>query len=125
LSPAGINQEAIMAMERAGFIIYRSNTQGSEIYKIKYSYNLTPIFAFTKKIDYRKNPRNGFMAIVIEPNANLNLPRVRGTYRRLTLLYEDPSGYAGADLEERKFDEICRQIGLEMFYVFSKLRSVK
>jgi arsenate reductase len=122
LNPSEFNQEAIFAMERAGFIIYRSTTEGGEIYKIKYSYNLEPIFAFAKKIDYRKNPRSDFMAIVIEPNADLNLPRVRGTYQRLTLLYEDPAGYSGTELEEEKFDEICRQIGLEMFYIFSQLR---
>ena len=122
LNPGTFNPEAVFAMERAGFIIYRSSIEESDIYKIKYSYNLEPIMAFPKKIDYRKNPRNEFMAIVIEPNADLNLPRVRGTYNRLALLYKDPSGYVGTDECESRFDEVCRQMALEMFYVFSQLK---
>jgi hypothetical protein len=82
---------------------------------------LEPVLAFPKKINHSKNPGNNFMAVILDGNADLNLNNIKGTYNRLFLEYEDPLGYVGSDLEDKKFNESCKRIAVEMFYVFSQL----
>ncbi len=123
LKPNEISESAIVALEKAGFIVYKSNINGVDVYRIKYSYNLLPIIAFPKKIDHVRNPNNDFMAVILDMNADLNINNIKGTYNRLFLEYEDPKGYEGSDMENEKFNESCRQIAVEMFYIFSQLHN--
>jgi arsenate reductase len=44
-----ISDPAILALEKAGFIIYKTSLDGGQLYKVKYSYNLKPHFVFQKK----------------------------------------------------------------------------
>lgn len=125
LVPQQIPVNAILAMEKAGFIVYKARVGGIDVYRVKYSYNLEPLALFPKKIDHLKNPSNNFMAVVLDSNAELNIKNIRGTYNRLFLEYEDPAGYIGLEVEKEKFDQTCRQVAVEMFYVFSQLRKRK
>ncbi len=109
-------------MEKAGFIAYKSEVDGLGVYRIKYSYNLQPIVAFPKKVEHVKNPYQDFMAIIVDNNAELNLPNVRGTYHRLFLQYDEHDGYQGFDMENQVYESTCRKVAVEMFYVFSQLR---
>ena len=122
LKPDEISVNTIVALEKAGFIVYKSQVNGVDVYRIKYSFNLEPVIAFPKKINHTKNPGNNFMAVILDGNADLNINNVRGTYDRLFLEYEDPKGYEGSDMENEKFNESCRQVAVEMFYVFSQLK---
>jgi len=121
LNPDEISDNTIIALEKAGFIVYRSKVGAIKVYRIKYSYNLDPVIAFPKKLYHSKNPGDNFMAVILDGNADLNIKNVRGTYNRLFLEYEDPQGYEGSDLEDVKFNESCKQVAVEMFYVFSQL----
>jgi len=126
---AGINQspvptETIQAMERAGFIAYKIDEQGRVFYQLKYANNQDPIIIFPKKIDDRSNPFSDFMSVMVCPNATGNLSTIKGSFNRLELTYHDPLGYEDTDEGERKYDEICRTIALEMFYVFSQLKNI-
>jgi len=123
MNPQGISTSTIVSLERAGFIVYRSNIEGVDLYKVKYSYNLRPIQIFPKKIDYRINPRADYMAIMVERSADINISRVRGTHDRLSLPYNDPLQYEDSAMEDGAYDHLCRQIALEMFYVFSQLKN--
>ena len=67
-------------MEKAGFIVYKTNVSGVEVYRIKYSYNLNPIVLFPKKIDHVKNPFSQFMAVFVDEHADLNIKNIKGTY---------------------------------------------
>jgi hypothetical protein len=122
IKPGEISVRTIVALEKAGFIVYKSHINEVDVYRIKYSFNLEPVIAFPKKINHTKNPGNNFMAVILDGNADLNINNVRGTYDRLFLEYEDPKGYEGSDLENQKFNESCRQVAVEMFYVFSQLK---
>ncbi len=122
LSPNRIAEKTITSMEKAGFIAYKSEVDGLGVYRIKYSYNLQPIVAFPKKVEHVKNPYQDFMAIIVDNNAELNLPNVRGTYHRLFLQYDEPDGYQGFDMENQVYESTCRKVAVEMFYVFSQLR---
>lgn len=122
LTPKAVSEDMIAALERTGFIVYKTDLSGGAVYKIKYSYNLKPIIIFPKKVGHVKNPYEDFMAIFVEPNADANLPEADGSSRRLSIYYEDPEGYKGTPEEEKIYDERCRQMALEMFYVFSQLK---
>lgn len=122
LKPIEITMSSIITMEKAGFIIYKSNIGGIDVYRIKYSYNLEPIVAFPKKIRHVKNPYENFMAVLVEENADINITNIKGTYDRLLLNYNDPVGYEGSDLEDQVYEESCRTVAREMFYIFSQLK---
>ncbi len=122
LKPELVSEEMIFALERAGFIVYKTQLSGGSVYKVKYSYNLKPVIIFSKKINHARNPSGQFMAIFLEPNADVNLPEVPGAVKRLSIYYEDPEGYDGTPQEKKIYDDRCHQIALEMFYVFSQLK---
>ncbi len=122
ITPKPVSEEMIFALERAGFIVYKTELSGGSVYKVKYSYNLKPVIVFPKKVNHARNPSGQFMAIYIEPNAQANMPEVEGAEKQLSIYYEDPQGYEGTAEEDKIYDERCRQIALEMFYVFSQLK---
>ena len=118
-----ISENTIKALERAGFIIYNVTRGGKKYYQVKYSFNIKPLIIYPKAIDDRNNPPSEFMAVMVCPNAAQNLPVVKGTYNRLELTYFNPEGFDGLEEEYDEYDKICRQIALEMFYLFSKLKN--
>ncbi len=122
LKPEKITENTIISLEKAGFIVYKSTAIGMDQYRIKYSYNLDPLVSFPKKLDHSRNPSSNYMAVVLDKNADMNISDIRGTYNRLFLDYEDPSGYQDAMVETAKYDETCRRVAVEMFYVFSQLK---
>ncbi len=122
INPDEISVSTITTLEKAGFIVYKNEINGTGVYRIKYSYNLKPIIAFPKKIEHVKNPYSDFMAVIVDENAEINIQKIKGTYHRLFLDYEDPIGYEGSELEDQMYEESCKRVAVEMFYVFSKLR---
>lgn len=122
MKPGEISVNMITTLEKAGFIIYKTNIGGIDVYRVKYSYNLKPIVTFPKKISHVRNPYHDFMAVFVEENADINIQNIKGTYNRLLLNYEDPVGYDGSDQETLIYEESCRRVAVEMFYVFSQLR---
>jgi len=122
LTPETISVGTITSLEKAGCIVYRTDVNGTDVYRVKYSYNIDPIVIFPKKIDHVRNPSEEFMAIFVEENADLNVQNIRGTYNRLLLSHEDPTGYKDVSEEEQMYEKSCRKVAVEMFYVFSQLR---
>ncbi|MCG8311453.1 MAG: hypothetical protein MI975_28960 [Cytophagales bacterium] len=122
INPVDISVKAITTLEKAGFIIYKSDIDGIDVYRVKYSYNLEPIVAFPKKINHTRNPNQDFMAVFVEENADLNVRKINGIYHRLLLTYEDPVGYDGSGLASSMYEESCKKVAVEMFYVFAQLR---
>lgn len=122
LKPDKISVNTIVTLEKAGFIAYKTDIDGIDVYRVKYSYNLAPVIVFPKKIGHVKNPYNNFMAVIVDDNAEINITNIDGTYNRLLLEYTDPVGYENSDQEIQMYDGSCRKIAVEMFYVFAQLR---
>ncbi len=122
ISPNEIEEKTITSMEKAGFIAYKSKVDRLEVYRIKYSYNLQPIVAFPKKVDHVKNPYEDFMAITVDENTEINLPKIKGTYHRLFLNYEMSHGNQESDIGVVSYENMCQKVAVEMFYVFAQLR---
>jgi len=45
----------------------------------------------------------------------------KGVELRIGTTYDDPKVFDDTPLQDAKYDERCRQIAIETFYVFSKL----
>ncbi|NJN27464.1 MAG: hypothetical protein HC819_16570 [Cyclobacteriaceae bacterium] len=117
-----ISVNTILALEKAGCIVYKNDLNGLNVYQVKYAYNINPIILYPKKTDHVKNPANDFMAVFVNEHADMNMRNVRGTFNRLLLPYEDLSAYDGSAIDTRQYEESNRKMAVEMFYVFAQLR---
>lgn len=112
------NPRAVAAVERAGFEVENPGGENPN-YKIRYSKDSDPMTCFSKTFDDDVNPSKDFTAIMTCSDADENCPFVPGTKFRASVTYRDPKESDGTDREKETYDERCRQIGTEMFYMMS------
>ncbi|MDR9419102.1 low molecular weight phosphatase family protein [Gracilimonas sp.] len=118
------NPRAVAAIERAGFKV--ENPGGNNpMYEISFSEDVAPIVCFSKKFDDDFNPNKNFAAIMTCSDADENCPFVPGTEFRKPITYRDPKEADGTDREAETYDERCRQIATEMFYMMNEIQSKK
>ena len=115
------NPNAVAAMQRAGFEI---NNPGGENphYEVSHSDGSEPMVAFSKRFEDTPNPAKGFAAIMTCSEADAECPIVFGADQKIKLFYEDPKEADGTPEEAARYDERCRQIATEMWYVFDKIK---
>ncbi len=118
------NPRAASALERAGFRIENPGGDNPE-YRVHYSDSHLPLIAFSKTFDYPSNPHSGFAAIMTCSDADENCPFIPGAEYRASVNYIDPKVSDGTDEEAATYDERCRQIAAEMFYMISRLKAAK
>jgi len=111
---------AVAALERVGFEIEKEGESNPK-YKVAFAENEPAQVMFSKKFDDSPNPNSAFSAIMVCSEADANCPFVPGTELRISLPFEDPKEFDGTSLEAAKYDERCRQIASEMFYVMSQI----
>jgi protein-tyrosine phosphatase/arsenate reductase len=116
------NKNAINALMRAGFRIEAMNFNENPVYLVRYDSNAEPIECFSKVFDDKKNPLKDFAAIMTCSEAETNCPHIPGAELRVSTTYEDPKVFDSTGLQDTKYDERCRQIALETFYIFSKIK---
>ncbi|MCW3085048.1 MAG: protein-tyrosine-phosphatase [Bacteroidetes bacterium] len=114
---------AIHALEKTGLKISASGDELNPIYRIAFDDNEKPLIGFSKVYDHPGNPASNFIAIMTCSEAEENCPFVGGAELKIATTYDDPKAFDGSDLQEIKYDERCRQIALESFYVFSNVHS--
>jgi hypothetical protein len=73
---------------------------------------------FSKTYSDPANPAEKFCAIMVCTDADEACPFVPGADLRISMPYDDPKAFDGTPMEEAKYDERCRQIAREMFFVF-------
>ena len=120
-----IRTPAILALEKAGFIIYKNRDAGSVTYEVKYSYRIPPVIIRSKKYNNKENPDFKFGAVVVCPNADINLPQIKGNNFRTSLHYFDPVAYDNTPDESGQYLERSREIAIEMFYLFYRLKNAR
>lgn len=114
------NPRAVAAIERVGFEVENPGGENPK-YEIHYTENDDPMVCFSKTFDDPANPSKDFAAIMTCSDADENCPFVPGTKFRASITYRDPKESDGTDMEKEIYDERCRQIGTEMFYMMSKV----
>jgi arsenate reductase len=117
------NPRAVSAMANAGFRITKSKDGENPVYKVAFSDTASPVMAFSKKYDDASNPKHDFAAIMTCSHADENCPLIQGASVRIALTYDDPKEFDGTSLETEKYQERVFQIGRELLYAFSKIKS--
>jgi len=119
------NPRAIAALQRAGFDIEPTDDRKENpVYKVAYSNQKPELRAFSKKYTHEQNPQSDFCAVMTCSDADKNCPTVGGASFRVAIPYEDPKVADGTDMEQAKYDERCKQIAAEQFYLFSQVNTL-
>jgi arsenate reductase (thioredoxin) len=116
------NIRTVRALRRAGFSVVDSTGGTNPVYLVQYAEGAPPIRAFSKVYDAEGNPKEGFAAMMCCDQADANCPLVNGATTRVPVHYEDPKKGDGTPGEASGYDERCRQIAGEMFYLMSRVR---
>lgn len=114
------NKRSVAALARAGFEIENKGKGKEENpkYFVTQGENFHINSMFSKKYDHPVNPEKDFAAVMVCSDADENCPFIPGADKRFSITYEDPKAFDDTDKEKEMYDERCRQIAREMFYVF-------
>lgn len=112
------NPRAVAALERAGLKIKNPGGENPK-YKLRFDEDSDPMICFSKTFDDPVNPGSEFAAIMTCSDADENCPFVPGAEFRIPITYRDPKESDGTDEETETYDERCKQIAAEMFYMMS------
>lgn len=115
------NRRAVAALRRAGFEIAEPAAVDNPHYQLGYAPERPPIEAFSKVYSDAPNPDAAFAAIMNCSEADKACPLVPGAALRISLPYEDPKQADDTPEEQARYDERCRQIAAEMFYLFGEV----
>lgn len=119
------NCRTITAMRRAGFNIEDATAGENPLYLVHYAENKPPVRAYSKLYNSDDNPREGFIALMTCSSADQTCPVVHGSIARHAIHYADPRLCDDTPTETAAYNERCREIAREMFYIMSQVRSSK
>jgi len=112
-----VNVNAIDALNRTGIQIYSNNQGENPLRYVTVSNSIRPWAIFSKKYSDATNPKTNFAAVMVCNEADKACPVVEGADLRIGLPYQDPKDFDNSPLKAAKYDERCRQIATEMFYI--------
>lgn len=118
------NHSAVKALADAGFQIVAAGEEASPVYElnpvyeVKLGEGLPVIHSFSKKFTEAPNPQSGFAAIMTCTSADRGCPIVPGAATRIAIPYNDPKASDGTPEQEEVYAARCREIAIEMLYVF-------
>jgi hypothetical protein len=116
------NCRTITAMRRVGFEIKDATTGDNLVYLVSYAGDRPPIRAYSKLYNADTNPKRGFIALMTCSSADKSCPVVQGAIARYAIHYADPRLCDDTPTETTAYNERCREIAREMFYLMSEVR---
>ncbi len=116
------NCRTVTAMRSAGFDIQDATTGDNPVYLVYYAEGAPPIRAYSKIYNAEGNPRTGFLALMTCSAADQSCPVVEGAVARFAIHYADPRLCDDTPTETTAYNERCREISREMFYIMSEVR---
>lgn len=116
------NCRTVTAMRRAGFDITDATTGDNPLYLVRYARDRPAIRARSKLYNADENPRQGFIALMTCSSADKSCPIVMGAIARHAIHYTDPRLCDDTPTETAAYNERCREIAREMFYIMSEVR---
>lgn len=114
------NHRAVAAIEGVGFKVEDPGGENPH-YKVFFEEEREPLICFSKTFDDAYNPQENFAAVMTCADADENCPFVPGASARFSIPYVDPKESDGTDREAQTYDERCRQIAIEMYYLMSEV----
>lgn len=118
-----VNKRAIEALKRAGFTVSRAGTDYNSPYSLTPGSGSGNWMLYSKKYSNVQNPKSDFIAVMVCSEADKSCPVVPGAEGRIGLPYEDPKYYDNTPSEQQKYDETCRLIARELFFVADYVKS--
>lgn len=122
------NPRAVAALKRAGFdfTVSSEETESNPQYLVKMGRNIPGMITYSKKYGDPFNPQSDFVAVMVCSEADQSCPLVDGADARFALPYDDPRYFDDTPSEAMKYDERCRQIARELFFLmeYVKLRNI-
>lgn len=115
------NANAINALKRIGFIVEEKTPGNNPVCEVHFSEKAGPVICFSKLFSAEENPQTNFAAIMTCGEAEQNCPFIPGADLRVAIPFEDPKLYDNTPQRDKAYDERCRQIATETFYIFSKI----
>ena len=116
------NCRTVAAMRRVGFDIQDTTTGDNPIYLVRYADGRPAIRAYSKLYNADANPRRDFIALMTCSVADKTCPVVNGAIARYAIHYADPRLCDDTPTETTAYNERCREIAREMFYIMSEVR---
>jgi|SRR3954471_15681625 arsenate reductase len=115
------NVNAINALKKIGFDITVAKGGKNPVYHVQFGDVEKLIECFSKVYHHEMNPKSEFAAIMTCSDAEENCPFIPGVDFRIATTYDDPKDSDNKPLQDAAYDERCREIARDIFYVFSKL----
>jgi arsenate reductase len=112
-----VNVNATDALKRCGIEIYSNNQGDNPLRYVKVGPAVNSWALFSKKYTDTTNPTTDFAAILVCTEADKSCPIVDGADSRIGLPYQDPKEFDNSPMKADKYDERCKQIATEMFYI--------
>jgi arsenate reductase len=116
------NCRTIAAMRRVGFEIEDATTGDNPIYLVRYASDRPAIRAYSKLYNADANPKKDFFALMTCSVADKSCPYVAGAIGRFAIHYADPRLCDDTPTETAAYNERCREIAREMFYVMAQVK---
>jgi len=116
------NCRTVAAMRRVGFDIVDATAGENPIYLVRYATDRPVIRAHSKLYNADGNPRQDFMALMTCSVADKSCPVVQGAVSRYAIHYVDPRLCDDTPTETTAYNERCREIAREMFYIMAEVR---
>lgn len=116
------NCRTVTAMRRVGFEIQDATTGDNPLYLVRYAEDRPPIRAYSKLYHADANPNRDFIALMTCSAADRTCPEVKGAIARYAIHYADPRLCDDTPTETIAYNERCREIAREMFYMLSEVR---
>jgi len=116
------NCRTITAMRRAGFNVEDATAGDNPLYLVHYAHDRPPIRAYSKLYNADDNPKQEFIALMTCSSADLKCPTVEGSIARHAIHYIDPRLCDDTPTETKAYNERCREIAREMFYLMAQVR---
>jgi arsenate reductase (thioredoxin) len=116
------NCRTVTAMRRVGFSIQDATTGDNPVYLVKYAEDRPPIRAYSKLYHADDNPKQDFIALMTCSSADRSCPEVQGAIARHAIHYTDPRLCDDTPTETAAYNERCREIAREMFFILSEVR---
>lgn len=116
------NCRTVTAMRRAGFDIQDATTGDNPLYLVRYAGDRPPIRAYSKRYNADANPQRDFIALMTCSSADKSCPIVSGAIARHAIHYTDPRLCDDTPTETTAYNERCREIAREMFYLMAEVQ---
>lgn len=118
-----MNSRTVDALHRVGFTLTDTTGGKNPVYLVKYSESKPDIRSFSKIYNAEGNPQSNYAAFMTCSQADKNCPVVEGSALRIPIHYEDPKVADNLPTESAVYDERTQQIGREMLYMLSQVKS--